>query len=806
MTTTAQSVSGLDVASTDAMDLHPDVGYDLGDEDIDFDMRSNNGYQTQEDDVLSLQDAAVDETVDMQKVAGSQDDFMIDNEIAIDEDGADNNRDLELADIGHVSSHDVDIVQDSTITEITITDADADADADIQLDNKYLEEDDIIDYSDDETQPRDAGIAEPVIQNTFGEEVPNADTKHGQSPVEVGSLAVESSAESEQGIVHEEHGITAGEQTVAVDQTVEAREGDWSGNPSLEVHETTHLENNQEDDIDQSHVSKEQDEGPLENHDVPIHSGDGNLGEVAEHDASQTENHAQPYSASDVSKSLHPITINYDGSELWLFKPSNDEDGEWLISDGEAATQPFPYLFHACRAQLGDDISNETELGIRFDHLHAMELFEDCTACAYTSLQDLVDVYLSLHAQDGNTKPDPFYVTLQFRPRVLTLVKELKKAVSENIGFSGLDAAIAAGQTSFKSGFSNNSGDAFDEDWVLEEQVTHEEDVEADEKISQVQEPLSHTPHSEESAGGSSASHAQDDSPRDAAEASTPGATSTVSNSKDASASGSIGANDDEEVDDIIDYSDEEEVANAVPTEQVSAHELSSSSSTVQGDDASDTNVDFDDFTNTAVQHEESGRSAHGAGDMENDAYPQYDEKELNDTLHVNDEAFGFTHALDSQGYSAPDDFQADSTYYYEEEGTTAFDQQDQIDLTGDIEHDDYSEAINEDDPTAVDDFLDLNAAPELEFDEALIASKHTVEEEITYEDEEGATGQDAYAASTAGIDPQGSPQGLKRPIDEVDAGSDDGASDISGWLSCGLHSYMLYADRICADAKRPKL
>jgi hypothetical protein len=191
-------------------------------------------------------------------------------------------------------------------------------------------------------------------------------------------------------------------------------------------------------------------------------------GVVLEDPETQTNlSEQQPDSFEDQrSIETRPITVNYEGNELWLFKQHDTEDsGDWLIDDISLVHSSLSDLFQACRASLGEDLSNETELGLRFDHLHNMELFEDSTACVAVSLERLVDLYITLHAQDGESDPESFYMCLLSRPRFASLLSDVVKHAEQGSGYSGLNSAVAAGETHFADVYSGHSTEHDGTDW-----------------------------------------------------------------------------------------------------------------------------------------------------------------------------------------------------------------------------------------------------------------------------------------------------------------------------------------------------
>jgi hypothetical protein len=165
-----------------------------------------------------------------------------------------------------------------------------------------------------------------------------------------------------------------------------------------------------------------------------------------------------------------PVTINYDGNDLWLFRDHDrDGSGDYLLEDSSLVHSSISEFFQACRSALGEDISNQTELGLEFDDLHNLVLYEDNTACVAVSLERLLTLYYTLHAQDGLIDPDSFYMRLLSRPRFAALLSDLVTHADQSRGFSGLDASIAAGETHFVNTQSGSSTEHEGTDWDHDE-------------------------------------------------------------------------------------------------------------------------------------------------------------------------------------------------------------------------------------------------------------------------------------------------------------------------------------------------
>ena len=468
-----QTVPGLEVsAPDDDMDLHTDDGFDFGDGDIELDM---DPAPSAHDEDLSIHDAASDGGLDLDTAPPDQDDFMADHGDLIEEDIYDD-------DAGSV-----------------VMQALADDDAANEVSMLAPPDEDLIDYSDDEGQQLQKIQSNVSHQEDI--EIPDG---------EADDLSFLSNAPLED---TQDPGFANHSQDESRDNQEPALDDQTS-----DVHEATA----------HASVANVQSVGEIESPSHDHHSdredggiqlpADENTANVVEDEHSLPKDEAQ--SAYDAQgehqdsqpSELRPVTVNYAGSEFWLFKQHDSEDsGDWLLEDSSAAKSSMSQLFQACRSSLGDDVSNEHELGFCFDHLNNMEVYEDNTACVAVTLERLISMYYTLQTQYGNTEPEPFYVTLQFRPRFATLLSDVAKFADEGRGYSALTSAIAAGETHFSNTLALPSGhddyhssDYDDADWNDEnegenpgtEDQEHEEhtaEVKDDEKNAEVHEDEGHT-------------------------------------------------------------------------------------------------------------------------------------------------------------------------------------------------------------------------------------------------------------------------------------------------------------------------
>lgn len=437
MSIAALGAPNIEISAPDTMDLHSDNGLDFDDGDIDLDLRSTGGDM---DDDVSLRDAGMDAGQDVQTVQGDNDDFMADHEDLIEEDIVDDN---------------IEVVE--------------------QLEPTVPEED-LIDYSDEE----DVVVEHtPVILDA-----PQTDNHD----IPVAADIEEPSQTVAQEPLSEEHDREA----IVQPQTASANIQEFADLASVEEHEDHSGE--QFGDEASPHEQEEPENAAIQAADTSyeeshISERDTADPQVDRSTTSGVDNDTNEPSGQDPQDSFHPVNVHFDGHDYWLFKHHDyEESGDYLLENEAIFKQPIHVVVDACRnalRTLGANVSNDLELGFRLDSLYNVELFEEHPTCHFFNLSFILRVYLQLHAQDGNADPDYFCITLLSRPRVSTLVAELHKAATEGIGFSGLNAAIAAGLSSLNTQYPDDSPQDTHDVWEEGDDPEASEgqsDVEADEQ------------------------------------------------------------------------------------------------------------------------------------------------------------------------------------------------------------------------------------------------------------------------------------------------------------------------------------
>lgn len=603
MTTAAQAIPALEVsAPDDNMDMLSDTAFDFGDGDIDLDLDTAPSVH---DDDMSLHDAATDGGIDVSEHI-DQDDFMADHGDLIEED---------------------DVYGEDTATATQDVEENA---ATFEADMLAPPDEDLIDYSDDEAHQAvkmqsPSGHVEEDVQVSFDLEetaaqvddhVEDVQTRDDEQPLEPVATVTED-VQTQDGAGK----LEAAEANAEHDtQDAELENAD----AEADVHV-----------VDEGGVALETDEQCQQDETTPVH--------YEEQQAEANEDHESVHHENQIE--LWPVTVNYAGNEYWLFKQHDlDDSGDFLLEDLSVAKSSISDLFRACRLSLGDDVSGEHEIGFRFDHLHNLELYEDNTACVAVSLERLVDLYHTLHSQDGNEDPECFYITLQFRPRFATLLADIAQYAEQGSGYSALDAAVSAGETHFSNVDSSAPTEHDHVEWDEEENKEEDasspasvhsvaqEDVEADEheepevgeaeesegeeerkESSKEEDAQQHDDaalsqeleHAQDARDVDEAEDAQDERAHDAQEATnydcTDDAAAAHSGEQDdlehqsqleAAAEQHAPASQDDrtpdqiahekqEAEDFVDYSDDEDEQET----KTAQHEASPSSSTVQGDD-----------------------------------------------------------------------------------------------------------------------------------------------------------------------------------------------------------------------------
>lgn len=812
MATTAHLRPNVDTTVPDIMDLQSESGLDFDDGDIELDLEPAPSAQRQDDDV-SIKDAGTDAGLDTQTVVADQDDFMIDHEDFIEEDQVQYD---DQANALPTSPSNIPATQEQAPTPI---------------------DEDLIDYSDDEEDNQS-----PSDQHRSLDQ--DADEVHG---------------------VQDEHTDLEAEHTLA-----EAPASDSVTGNILETH--VDQIQNKDEVVQEINVQEQVDVDEFEVDNEVEDQTDGDDGGVLLQDPEAQTNdseHLEDISGEQRSIETRSITVNYEGNELWLFKQHDAEDsGDWLLEDIQLLHSSLSNLFQACRASLGENISNETELGLRFDHFHNMELFEDNSACVAVSLERLVDLYHTLHAQDGDDEPESFYMCLLSRPRFATLLSDVAKHAEQGSGYSGLNSAVAAGETHFADVYSGHSTEHDAADWD-EERGAEEEHYEDTDSTSEAEldaelgaEYAEHEEQGENESGGDDAIEEIARTEHDngstsegvtyldqvSHEGAGPIAQDAPEHSEEfvehddvtdqttRQGSQSLSTTHEEQLEnDTVDYSDADEQDDEDEPQTGTLNAPSPSPTTVQGDYPT---LDEDPLrTAESAEHEEETHSEPDGVALINtqnqddaqteEQFSQVDHTESYQEFaqtYDEDDPFKEFHVDSTETYPTEPDLggftNQDNTGYDDQD----LDQQLQNDFLSGADFDGIGAGESTDtanDFVEGDDLLDLDNAPEWATDQEptqkVPAAAILVHDDVTgqhEEEEDGEVKQPAVAASSA-ADPvatsstllqETSPQGQKRSIDEVGDSVGD-ALDSTGMLWVPVfHAHFTDADIVVPDIKRPRV
>lgn len=232
----------------------------------------------------------------------------------------------------------------------------------------------------------------------------------------------------------------------------------------------------------------------------------GQEDEIQEQQSAEDDDVQEPHFAG------HTITVNFNGNELWLFKEyDEDNSGDWLLEDMSILDESIKDLFDAIRASLGQDILPGTELGFRLDHLHNMEIYEDSTVCVAVSLERVVNLYHTLLNQDGVTDHESFYIYLLSRPRFATLLNDVMKFAEHGAGYSGFNTAVAAGETQFLHALSGHATEHESTEWEIEEDYEGDDQHQDLEQEGEVGVEEEHTEYADQLHGDALAGVAESD-------------------------------------------------------------------------------------------------------------------------------------------------------------------------------------------------------------------------------------------------------------------------------------------------------
>lgn len=134
---------------------------------------------------------------------------------------------------------------------------------------------------------------------------------------------------------------------------------------------------------------------------------------------------------------LHPMTLKFEDYEMPLFKSRAQPNG--LLKDDNLANVSLADLIHNCRERLSTKLGEGSvpegqDLVLNFDHMGVM-LFEGSRSASSVSLNEVIDVYITLHQNDDVVDIPPLLLSLRPQP-FSTMFDGLKRAAAEGTGMS----------------------------------------------------------------------------------------------------------------------------------------------------------------------------------------------------------------------------------------------------------------------------------------------------------------------------------------------------------------------------------
>lgn len=333
-------------ASEDPMQMSPDMDrHSLADEDIDIDLDlDTEQFDEERDDAMDDQNGIPIE--DQQ-----YDDEEVDD--MVDDDG----------DIGKVTDH-------TSLVDEDLDDADnaliegafAEVPAMVQNQQPEISVSTAKTTTQHVTNPHRGQLRVP---NQHNGEVPSYDTVQRPEEDQFDTPL----AQSEHPVDDDDWLVdTEGPQASRDDVTAEKEQG--------LNEENTALDEDFLDDLDDTELGSGSFETPVA--EGPFTTIDAPATEVPETGVStqayDEANHALEPQANEfpIPSRLHPITVNYQGSEMSLFPTldeTSDEAQTYLLKDQAVAAESMTNLLQQCRLILGDTVTERDELEIRIDEL-----------------------------------------------------------------------------------------------------------------------------------------------------------------------------------------------------------------------------------------------------------------------------------------------------------------------------------------------------------------------------------------------------------------------------------------------------
>ncbi|KAF2202485.1 hypothetical protein GQ43DRAFT_470861 [Delitschia confertaspora ATCC 74209] len=168
-------------------------------------------------------------------------------------------------------------------------------------------------------------------------------------------------------------------------------------------------------------------------------------GKVANHSPSEEVNDEEYIDNEDnapMPKSpLHPITVEFEGYEAYLFQMNLHDDYLFPSEQEFIATKDLNAFFKVLRDEMisKGSLTDAEELAMDLPSLHLTYREVDSFLCQDTTLAELVDIYQLLQDQDGFKDPPPFPIYLYREERVSVRLDRLRVNASEGRGTKDLE-------------------------------------------------------------------------------------------------------------------------------------------------------------------------------------------------------------------------------------------------------------------------------------------------------------------------------------------------------------------------------
>ncbi|KAF3481136.1 uncharacterized protein GIQ15_03895 [Arthroderma uncinatum] len=193
-----------------------------------------------------------------------------------------------------------------------------------------------------------------------------------------------------------------------------------------------------DNEVDQA-STKESFEHEEPSHEIEVQADASTIETLDEADqeaAKERPSNGQKEKESDESElsALHNVQVLYQDSEISLFPPKEDDLSEtYFLEDEALAHEPIGDLLNACRSVLGDHMGKDEELFIEIEclGLHVTEATRSSI-----SLSQIVQVYLDLSRNDGDTNPGPLYISLATQPTFTQNFASILEAAQAGKGLS----------------------------------------------------------------------------------------------------------------------------------------------------------------------------------------------------------------------------------------------------------------------------------------------------------------------------------------------------------------------------------